>query len=130
MFIYTEPGTPSISKLEPTSNNSITVYWNLLSEIESNGVVDEYKIVVMQGKVEEKSIPLELDNINKQQGSASFLVGDLGIYKEYSFKIAAHNDKGYGEYSEPKSARTQEGSKAFFSVSYIFCLLWLYEFVL
>ena len=64
----------------------------------------------MKGQEEIKTIPCTVNEIVKQQGKATVLVSDLGIYTEYSFKIAAHNDKGFGEYSEPKSIFTQEGS--------------------
>ena len=89
------------------------MYWSFLSDIDSNGIVDKYKIDVMKGQEEIKSITVNVSA--KQRGNAFVLVGGLGIYTQYSFKIAAHNDKGFGQYSEPKSIFTQEGSMVLFS---------------
>jgi len=112
-IILLEPGRPEILELNSKSNSSIQIIWQLLTSQEGSGIITEYIIKVMQDKDEngeqEKRIPVLNSDKGKKRKSEVF--DDLKPYTPYSFRVAAVNDKGPGEFSESKMNTTLQGSE-------------------
>ena len=70
----------------------------------------------MRNENELRTIYYNVSSADNSQHNDNYIVDELDVYTNYSFKIAAHNEKGLGDFSEPKSATTLEGSKSALTV--------------
>ncbi|XP_057294079.1 receptor-type tyrosine-protein phosphatase S-like isoform X2 [Hydractinia symbiolongicarpus] len=89
--IQTDSAAPSAGprnfKSVTTSQTYVTLSWNPPLEADRNGVIDYYRIFY---KKNNKTITeLSKDGYQKQ-------ISNLSMYVNYTFYIAAHNEKGYG----------------------------------
>ena len=87
------------------SSTSIIVEWSPPLVSERNGVIIQYTVEYAQDSAGESK------SVNTTDNSTSFVVKDLAIFTNYSFKIRAWNVVGKGPESEPVYNTTLEDSK-------------------
>lgn len=111
MSLLAPSAAPRHFKPVTINQTYVIVSWNPPLEADRNGIIDYYGIFY---KNNNKTITeLSKDGYQKQ-------ISNLSMYVNYTFYIAAHNEKGYGP-NETVTIETSQGRKCSFFVFVLSC---------
>ena len=104
-FIYfanPAPSRPRNLSLQVEGNTTISVSW--LPPENENGIIVEYTV-----HVRDQGVNSSERTVNVSGETTSTLINVLKPYTNYTFRIRARTSAGWGNFSENKTERTDEG---------------------
>ena len=103
--IYTEPASsPSNVVAMNTSATSITVMWDIVPEIDQNGVITMYEVLYVPLETFSGAIGENAINVTVMMANLT----DLEGYVNYNISVRAYTEIGAGPYSEPVTELTPQ----------------------
>lgn len=106
-MIFTAPSSPPRGFYgQPSTNTSISLYWQPPEESTWNGNLTGY---VIRFKLAGYSDVTYQTRNTTNWAETTYVLTNLIIYQEYDIQIAAYNSKGVGNFTPPYRVRTKEG---------------------
>ena len=92
-----------------SSSTSITVTWDIVPEIDQNGVITMYEVLYVPLETFDGAIG---ENTTVVMTERMTILEDLQEYVNYNISVRAYTEIGAGPYSEPLTRETfQDGKK-------------------
>ena len=89
------------------SSTEIMVTWDIVPEIDQNGVITMYEVLYVPLETFDGMIGIDMMLVE----STSFLIRDLQEYVDYNVSVRAYTSVGAGPYSTGMIVRTLEDGK-------------------